>query len=251
MKRIALPALLLLAAGLTPIYGDGALSSERLDMLDSAGYFTPEFKSAVHGLVDSKHELEQAKLDEKKVSLQLPGLQKQATEAEAKAIALRQELTRYDHPEETDFEVLENRMKDAGAQPDEQIELAQAYVWTYPTSPHVAQAQEYLQQLEKDKTDKIEEQNKEAAARAAAHERLVLRAQARDLNLSEWREFLRDTSQDDLVKLIGRPTSMISGDEWIYTGDWITDPTTKQRVGLQILFSAGRVINVDEKPTPP
>ncbi len=79
---------------------------------------------------------------------------------------------------------------------------------------------------------------------------MVQRAQAHDLNIDEWRDFLRNMSQDDLVKLIGRPTSQ-SLDYWDYAGEWITDPTTHRKVGLQITFNAARVLNVDEMPAQP
>jgi hypothetical protein len=251
MKRYVLFCLASLGATLTLARGDGDLSAERLDMLDAAGYFTPGFKSAVHELVDNKHALKDANAEQAKLKQTLPGLQQQVTEAQAKTIGLRQELAKYDHPEENDYVTLQNRMRDPGVKAEEKIELAQAYVWTYPASSHQGEAQQYLSELEKTQIDQQQAEKEAEAARAAAHEKLVLRAQAHDLNLGEWREFLRDMSQDDLVKLMGRPTSTMTGDYWIYAGNWIYDSTTKQKVGLEITFNAGRVINVDEKPSPP
>jgi len=247
-----------LAAGLaalgltsTPAHADsGQLSPERLNMLDKAGLFTPGFKAAVHDLVDSKHALEQAKAEREKLNHDLPDLQKEATEAEAKAVALRQELAKYEHPEETDFDALQKKMNDADAKPEEQIALAQAYVWTYPASPHESEAQQYLQQVRKKLADQQQAEKEAVLARAAAHAKLVQRAQARDLSLAEWRDFLRDMSQDDLVKLIGRPTSQVN-DYWIYAGEWIVDPATKQKAGMEINFNAGRVLSVIEQPHSP
>jgi len=226
------------------------LSPENLDIVDKLGYFTPDFKAAVHDLVDTKHALGQAKAEQATLVAQLPDLQKQAVDAEAKADALRQELAKYEHPDETDFAALQQRMNDPGAKPEEQITLAQAYVWTYPASPHESDAQQYLQQTQKKLADQQQAEKDAEAAREAAHAKLVQRAQAHDLSLGEWRDFLRDMSQDDLVKLFGRPTSQ-EGDYWIYAGDWITDPTTHQKVGMEINFNAGRVISLDEKPPPP
>jgi hypothetical protein len=228
----------------------GQLSPERLDMVDQLGYFTPGFKAAVHDLVDTKRALEQAQAEQTKLSHDLPDLQKQVAEAEAKTTALRQELAKYDHPEENDFVALQTKMNDPGAKMEEQIALAQAYVWTYPTSPHESEAQQYLQQTQKKLADQQQAEKDDEAARAAAYVKLVLRAQARDLSLAEWRDFLNGMSQEDLVKLIGQPTSQTDG-YWIYTGDWIVNPTTKRKVGMQINFNAGRVITVDEKPPPP
>jgi hypothetical protein len=133
---------------------------------------------------------------------------------------------------------------------EEQIALAQAYVWTYPASPHESEAEQYLQQTKKKLADQRQAGKDVEAARVAARAKMVQRAQARDLSLGEWREFLRDMSQDDLVKVLGRPTSQ-RGDYWIYSGEWVLNPATNQKVGLEINFNAGRVLSVDEKPPPP
>jgi hypothetical protein len=226
---------------------EGNLSPEKLDMVDHAGIFTPGFKAAVHELVDSNHALEETNEENKKLELELPGLQSQAQEAQAKTVALRQELARYEHPEETDFTALQGRMNDASAKPEDQIAAAQAYVWAYPASPHESQAQQYLQQMQKKMADQQQGDKDAEAARVAAHAKLVQRAQAHDLSLSEWRDFLRDMSQDDLVKLFGMPTSDSDG-YWIYSGAWVTDPASHQNVGIQINFTGGRVLSVDGLP---
>jgi hypothetical protein len=253
-RRIALSV----AAGLaaccltsTPGRADGGqLSPERLDVLDQLGYFTPGFKAAAHDLVNSKLALEQANAEQTKLTHELPDLERQAAESEAKAVALRRELAKYDHPEENDFVALQNRMSEADAKPEEQIALAQAYVWTYPASPHQSDAQQYLQQTQKKLADQQRAEKDSEAVRAAARAKLVQRAQARDLSLGEWRDFLRDMSQDDLVKFLGRPTSQ-TGDYWVYSGDWIVDATTHQKDGMEINFNAGRVISVGEAPRSP
>jgi chromosome segregation ATPase len=228
----------------------GQLSPERLDLLDQRGYFTPAFKKAVHDLVDARQALQQAEADVKKLSHDLPDLESQAAAAQAKATALRQELARYDHPEENDFDALQKIMNDTAAKPEHQIALAQAYVWTYPTSPHESEAQQILQQLQKKLADEIQAEKDAEAARVAAHAKLVQRAQAKDLSLLEWRDFLRDMSQDDLVKLLGRPTSQ-SGDYWTYSGAWLVDPATHQKIGMVINFNAGRVLTVSEETRAP
>ncbi len=235
---------------LTPAPGradSSQLSPERLEMVDKMGDFPPAFKAAVHNLVDTKHALEQAQAEKTKLTRDLPDLQQKATEAEAKTASLRQELAKYDHPEETDFVALRNRMNDAGAKLEEQIALAQSYVWTYPASPHQSEAQQFLQQTQKKLADQRQAEKEALEARVAARAKLVQRAQARDLNLNEWRDFLRDMSQDDLVRLLGRPTSRTS-DYWIYSGGWIADPATSQKAGMEINFNAGRVISVVKEP---
>jgi hypothetical protein len=236
----------------TPIRADDTrqLSPERLEMVDDLGYFTPGFKQAVHDYVFTKETLKATNAEQAKLAQDLPALQKQATDSQSRMVALRQELLKYEHPEENDFTILQARMSDAGAKLEDQLILAQAYVWTYPASPHEGDAQQYLQQLQKKLADQRQVKKDADAALAAAHAALVRRAQARDLTLAEWRNFLRDMSQDDLVKLLGRPTSQ-TGDYWIYSGDWTMDPVTKRKVGLQLNFNAGRVLTVDEKPSPP
>jgi hypothetical protein len=230
--------------------GDGQLSPERLDVLDRLGYFTPSFKAAVHNLVDTKHALEEAKAEQAELAKEEPVLKRQATDAEASTDALRQELAKYDHPEEGDFVALQTLMNDSNAALADQIAQAQAYVWTYPASPHESDAQQFLQQAQKKLADQQQAEKDAAAARAAAHANLVQRALAHNLSITEWRDFLSDMSQDDLVKVLGRPTSQ-SGDYWIYSGGWVVDATTQQKVGMEINFNGGRVLSVLEQPQSP
>ena len=225
----------------------GQLSPERLDFFDKHGYFTPAFKAAIHELVETRQAVAQARQEEKKLGDQLPGLQKQSDDAAAKVASLQQELAQYDHPEEKDFTVLQARMNDAAAKLQEQIMLAQAYVWAYPTSAHQADAQHYLQQAQKKLADQQQAEKEAEAAREAAHAKLVQRAQAKDLSLAEWKDFLRDMSQTDVLKYLG-PPSFHGNDYWTYTGAWTIDPMTGEKVGLRIDFNGSRVLNVVQGP---
>ena len=250
--RLLFVAGLTLAGMFSPGQRAGAsqLSPERLDVLDRRGYFTPQFKAATYDLVNAQKALAQAQAEQKSLKLQLPGLHQQADEAAAKAVALRQELARYDHPEENDFNALQAALNDSRAKAEDQIILAQAYVWTYPTSPHAAEAQQYLQLVQKKLADRLQAEKDAEAARVAAHAQIVARAQAHDLSLAEWRDLLNGMSQDDLVKLLGQPSSMENG-YWFYNGGWVNEPAGRPKVGLQINFDAGRVITIDEKPALP
>lgn len=253
MKRRFLVAAMLALAGTMPPWEQARadqLSPEKLDVLDHRGYFTPQFKAAIHDLVDARQALAKTTAEKKSLDLQLPGLQRQAAETLAEAVALRQELARYDHPEENDFVALQALFNDPAAKPEDEIVLAQAYVWTYPASPHAAEAQQYLQLVQKKLNDRKQAELAAEAARAAAHAKLVARAQAHDLSLPEWRDFLRGMSEDDLVQMLGQPSSKQDG-YWFYTGGWITEPAGRPKIGLQINFEAGRVITVDEKPALP
>lgn len=240
-------ALAVLAPGLA--HADKHLSPELLDQYDRRGFFTPGFKQAIHDYVEAREQLDKAQAEQKKFQHDLPALQQQAAEAQAKTVALRQELARYDHPEESDFAALQARMHDPAAKPEEVIVLAQAYVWTYPASPHAADAQQDLTALQQQIASQEQAEKEAEAAREAARAALVRRAQARELSLAEWRDFLRGMSQDDLVKLFGQPSSK-QDSYWFYEGQWIVNPANSQKVGMQINFEAGRVINVDAKPPP-
>ncbi|SRR5258707_952759 len=234
---------------LAPVPGraETETTAEQLGHLDQWGWLTPDFKRAVHELVETRQAIVAAKAEENKLSQDLPELQKQAAEAVAKTAALRQELAEYDHTDEADFIQLQKEMNDPGAKPEEQLTLAQAYVWTYATSPHLAEARQYLQQVQKKIADQVQVEKDAEAARVAARTRLVQRAQAHDLNLTEWRDFLRDMSQEDLLKYLGAPRTR-EPDYWVYSGSWTEDPVTHQKVGIQVTFNAGRVISVAEGP---
>ena len=226
------------------------LSPEKLNVLDRRGYFTPAFKAAVHDLVNIQQALDQVKKEQKKLQAALPALQTQSTAAEAKVTSLRQELAKYDHPDELDFVALQNRMKDPKAKPEEQMASAQAYVWAYPTSPHSAEAQQDLQQLQQKLADRQQAEKDAAAARAAARASLMQRAQAKDLKVSEWNDFLRNMSQEEVVKYIGRPQTY-GQDYWLYAGAWSTDPYTGQKVGIVVSFNGTRVNGVSVGPPAP
>jgi len=230
--------------------GAPQLSPERLDVLDRRGYFTPGFKAAVHEMVNVQLTLEQAKKEERQLRSSLPDLQEQANAAEAKAESLHQELAKYDHPEEIDFVALQGRMKDAKAKPAEQIALAQAYVWSYPGSSHLGEVQQIFQQLQKQQADQQQSEKDAIAAKAAARASLLQRAQAKDLKLGEWNEFLQGMSQEDVLKYLGRPQTL-GQDYWLYTGAWTTDPYTGQKVGITVGFNGTRVNGVSVGPVAP
>jgi len=249
-SRLFLLALIqgaVLFAAPLPGHAAGHLSHERLDLFDRRGYFTPEFKVAVREMIDTQEAVVQAKDEEKKAKADLPNAQQKATDAEAKVAALRQELTQYDHPDEKDFVTLQARMRDTTAKPTELIVLAQAYAWAYPTSPHQAEAQQVLQQMQKKIADQQQADKDAEAARQAARAKLVQRAAAKDLSLEEWKDFLRDMSEEEVLKYLGRPQSSAIG-YWVYTGSWTTNPITNQKIGLRVNFNGTRVLNVVEGP---
>ncbi len=237
---------------LAPIaaHADRQLSPDLLDQYDRRGYFTPNFKTAIHDYVTAQEALSKAQAEQKKFEHDLPALQKQAADAQAKTVALQQELAIYDHPDETDFTALQAKVHDPTAKPGDVMALAQAYVWTYPASPHEADAQQLLSSWQKKLADQEQAEKDADAAREAAHAELVRRALAHDLSLGEWRDFLRGMSEVDLLKLFGQPTSK-QDDYWFYDGAWIANPASSQATGLQISFEAGRVINVVPKPPNP
>ena len=66
---------------------------------------------------------------------------------------------------------------------------------------------------------------------------------AHDLDLSGWRAFLQDKSQDEVTEYLGPPTGK-DQDHWVYNGAWTVDPATSLKAGLSITFNGGRVQNV-------
>jgi hypothetical protein len=239
-------------AWLSPMaaHADRKLSPELFDQYDRRGYFTPNFKTALIDMVQAHEALDKALAEQKNFEKDLPELQKEAADAQAKTVTLRQQLAVYDHPDENDFDALRKLIHDPAAKAGEVIALAQAYVWTYPTSPHEPAAQEFLDTWQKKLADQQQAEKDAEAAREAAHAALVRRGQAHDLSIAEWRDLLHGLSQDDLVKLFGQPTSR-QGDYWFYEGGWAVNPALPQKQGLQINFDAGRVITVDAKPAAP
>jgi hypothetical protein len=226
----------------------GQLSAKRLNVLDRNGCFTPAFKDAVHRLVKARDEVAQTKAEQLKLSYLLPDLKKQVAEADAKTVLLREELTKYDHPEELDFIALQEKMNDSKAPLHEQLALAQAYVWAYSASPHQADAQQYLAQTQKKIADQRQADQDAETARVAARAKLVERAQAHNLSLNEWKDFLQGMSEGELLKYLGHPDSQ-NGDYWIYSGAWLPDPTGA-KVGKAVHLEAGRVLNVSPAVPP-
>jgi hypothetical protein len=235
--------LLALASG-TWARADKPVSPDSIDRYDRAGYFTPNFKLAVHDLVEAKEALARAKIEQKQYELTLPALQQQAAAAEARTAALRSELAKFDHPEESDFNALQSRANDATAKPEEVTALAQAYIWTYPTSPHLADAQQYLAIFQGRLAAEQQAVRNAAATQAAAHAKLVQRAQGHELSIGEWRDFLHGLSQEEVIRLLGQPTTR-EDNYWYYLPDWVVVPGSAQKTGLQINFEAGRVLDVD------
>jgi hypothetical protein len=223
----------------------GQLSPERLDLLDKRGYFTPAFKKAVHDLVEAKKEVVDAKVEEKKLEDEVPDLQKEANTAEDKVGALRQQFDALNHIDESEFTELQKKMADASVPLEEQRILAQAYVWGYPASPHQADAQKYLADVQKKIADQAQAVADAEAKKKADHAALVQRAIAKDLSISEWRDLLLTMSKEDLIKFIGNPQGG-NDDDWTYAGGWTVNVITHQKVGMDVTFNAGRVINVTE-----
>jgi hypothetical protein len=219
------------------------LSASRLDALDRHGYFTPRFKKAVHALIDAQQEVMQAEATQKKLEIELPGLRQQAADLQAQVSALHKELALYEHPEDSDYDALQAAMKNATTSPGEKLKLAQAFVWSYPTDPRQAEAEQDLRQVQKQIADMDQAAKDADAARAVAHSKLLDRVKARNLSLKEWQDFLTGLSQEDLLTYLGRP-DYVGADYWLYSGNWTIDPMTKAKTGLQVEFNGTRVLTV-------
>ena len=100
-------------------------------------------------LVAARQAVEQTKIEEAQLKKNLPDLKQQADAAEKKVEALRKEFAQYNNSDDSDYAALQDSLKDTKAKPEDQIVMAQAYVWAYPTSPHQAEVQQTLQGLQK------------------------------------------------------------------------------------------------------
>jgi hypothetical protein len=245
-------ALLLACVLLAPLAGrcadnNNVLTVTQIETMQRNGWITPLFEAAARELIEAKETLKTADGDRTKLELKLPGLQKTAATEDAKVAKLKDELAHYDHPDETDFTALQAVMKDSSAKIEDQLALAQAYVWTYPGSLHMGEAEQDLQQVQKKIADQIQAAKDADAAQTAAQLKLLQRVKAHDLDLGEWRAFLQDKSQDEVRQYLGDPSAQ-ADDYWTYSGAWTIDPATNQKVGLQLTFNGGRVQNVAPVP---
>jgi hypothetical protein len=224
------------------------LTPAQIDTLEKEGCITPAFVNAAHQWVAAKQASAEAKADQARLGGELPDLQKQVADEDAKVARLQDELAHYTDPAETDFTALQAAMKDSNARPEGQMARAQAYVWTYPDSPHLADAEKDLQEAQKKIADEQKAASDAAAAAAAAQTKLLARVKAHDLGLGEWRAFLQDKSQGEVTQYLGAPSAQTDEDHWVYQGAWTTDPATNQKAGLQLTFNGGRVQNVAPVP---
>ena len=248
MNRRAL--FILAGAWLAPLAAraDTALSASQIEVLEQRGWITPAFDAAAHKLIEAKQTSQQAKAEEENLEQELPALQKNTTAEDEKVAQLQAQLARYDHPDETDFTALKTAMKNSSAKPQDQLALALAYTWTYPSSPHATEAMKDVQKLQKLLADQLQTAKETDAAQQAAQLKLLQRARAHNLTLGEWRTFLQDKSQDEVQEVLGDPTRQ-DAEGWTYLGDWTVDPATSLKAGLHLSFNGGRVQNVAPVPT--
>ena len=238
------------AAVLLPLAarGDNTLSASQIAVLQRRGWITPQFETAARSLIDAKESAQQSQAGQATLQAQQPALEKSVEAEDAQVAQLKAELARYEHPDETDFTTLQDAMKNPHVSLNDQLALAQAYVWTYPAGPHTPEATHDLQQLEVKIADQAQAASNAEAARLAAQAKLLQRVQARSLSLAEWVAFLQGKSQGEVTQYLGEPSSR-QNEYWIYSGAWTTDPDTGQKAGLQLNFNGGRVLSVAIAPT--
>ena len=242
-------ALILAAVVLTPpaARADDVFTPTQIEMMRQKGWITPEFEAAARELIEAQESAQKAKDDQATIEAQLPALQAKANMEDAKAAALKAELSRYAHPDETDFAALQEAMKNSSAKTEDLMALAQAYVWTYPGGAHAAEAEKELQQVQRKIADQAQAVKDADAARTAAQLRVLAGVKAHDLSLGEWRAFLQDKSKAEVQEYLGAPATE-DDDYWTYSGSWTVDPASNLRAGLQLTFNGGRVQNVAPVP---
>jgi len=247
MKTALVPALLFLLVS-RALRAEDSLTPAQVEAMRERGWITPEFEANARQLVEARETMQKAKDDQARLESQLPALQTRAEESNQRTIALKAELARVSHPDETDFEALQQTMKNPAAKPEDQMAAAQAYVWTYPGGAHTAEAQDFLRQVQKKIADQVQAQKDADAAATTAHLKLLARVKAHNLSLGEWRAFLQDKSKAEVQQYLGAP-SWQDDEHWVYNGNWTIDPTSNLKSGIQITYNGGRVQNV--APLPP
>ena len=238
-------ALFLLAMGTVARAADSGLplSAERINRLDRHGYFTPRCKQALVDLVQTQEALTKGQAEEGQWALKLPSLKAEEQRSAAQVENLRKELTRFAHPEDEDFAALQDAAHDSAAPLEKKLDLAQAFIWSYPTDPRQAEAVQDLQRWQNDLASRRQAIATVAANQEATRMNLLQRVKARDLSLAEWQAFLGEMSQEELLANLGPPQRR-GADSWYYPGKWTWDTTTKERAGLLIDFNGTRVSRV-------
>lgn len=232
-----------------PGRADVQYSAAKLNQLDKMGAFPPSFKKVVHDYVDVIQAIADAVNGEKKLRDQVPVVDQQTAKIQGNIDALNKVLADYNHTDESDFVVLQNTMNDPQAKPKDQLLLAQVFIWSYPTSSHLPQAQAFFQQVQKLIADRLQAEKDAAAAIAAARAKLLQRVQDKKLSMDEWKDFLNNMTQEDVAKYLGTPGQQ-EGYYWIYAGQGFVDPVTNERIDLRINFNGGRVVGVTGSETP-
>lgn len=246
MKRVL--ALTFIVAGVATLRADEpGLTPTQIATLEQRGWITPRFKAASRELIAAREAATQTQEDEARLSASLPTLRQKVETNDRKVAALQAELAHEEHPDETDFATLQAAIQGTATGPQDKLALAQAFVWTYPDSPHAAEAARDLQQIEKEIAQQAETTRQTAAADEAARLKLMQGVKAHALSLGEWRSFLQDKSRDEVQQYLGTPSSQ-SADYWTYAGAWTIDPASNLKAGLQLTFNGGRVQNVAPIP---
>ena len=238
--------MLLAGPGLVHADTDDALPplfADRIDYLNTHGYITPRCRSALVDLVHARESLDQARADQQRLEGNLPTLRAQADATSAQTESLKKELAHYEHPEDDDFIALQAAAKNPASSLEEKLDLAQAFIWSYPADPRQAEAEQDLQQWQKQLATRQLAAADAATVQIWAHDQFLKRAMEHYLSLGEWQVFLAQMSQEDLLHYLG-PPQLRTSDSWTYRGEWTWDPATRTRAGMLITFNGTRVLRV-------
>jgi hypothetical protein len=124
------------------------------------------------------------------------------------------------------------------------LALAHQFIWSFPKSTLLPDAGKILSDLEQKKAAADEELANEKASRLQRENFLKAGVAARNLQIQDWREFLKNMSQDDVLFYLGPPKSKAADGTWYYGDNWTIDPGSAQRTGIVLFFNGTRVLNV-------
>jgi hypothetical protein len=173
-----------------------------------------------------------------------PELEKQQSAAEEQTAAIKKQLSDLDHADSAALITLQTQVADPNAKLPVKLAAAHQFIWSFPTSSLLPQANAILADLNKQDADEKQRLADDAKKKQERLDFLTKGAQEHNLLIEDWREFLRNMTQDEVLLYVGAPTKKSMDGNWFYAGSYTIDPATQQRSGLVIFFNGTRVDNV-------
>ncbi len=222
-------------------------AAQLVEELDKMGFISPDVKKLVESYFDKETELRRLHKENTEASSSREEAAAKVKSMEEQVADLGKKLKGADHPDAVALDALKNAVADTSVSLDDQVAQAQKFLWAFPTSSLLPEGQKIMDMLQGKVTErdqKIADDKRKIAERLAY---LTDGAMKHNLRLEEWREFLKDKTQDEVAAAMGNPDSAVSDGNWYYLGPCTLDPASQERAGLVIIFNGTRVQNVSVK----